>query len=270
MDDFEFLYGNREKVNRMLGPIAEILGDESQLNNNLGNWDADINSPELANGFGNVGDYYIVSVAGTQDLGSGSVDYLVGETIRYSGTTYEWEIIVQSSSVESVNGYTGIIVLNTDDISEGSVNLYWTNTRFDTSLASSTTDDLSEGSANLYYTDVRDTSNFTTNFAAQDTDNLSEGTSNLYYTISRFDTRLGESDTDDLSEGSTNLYYTDVRADARIVNANVLTDGDFTSNGILNRTGAGVYSILTIGTDIQAHSTILDNTTSSFLKYCSI
>ena len=159
MDDFEFLYGNREKVNRMLGPIAEILGDESQLNNNLGNWDADINSPELANGFGNVGDYYIVSVAGTQDLGSGSVDYLVGETIRYSGTTLEWEVIVQTGAVESVNGYTGIIVLNTDDISEGSVNLYWTNTRFDTrfntSLASSTTDDLSEGSANLYYTDAK-------------------------------------------------------------------------------------------------------------------
>jgi len=35
--------------------------------------------------------------------------------------------------------------------------------------------------------------------------------------------------------------------------ADVVVDGDFTSNGLLNRTGAGAYSIKTIGTDVQAY-----------------
>ena len=48
---------------------------------------------------------------------------------------------------------------DTDDLSEGSSNLYFTNTRadgrFDTKLAAATTDDLSEGSSNLYFTNAR-------------------------------------------------------------------------------------------------------------------
>jgi len=35
--------------------------------------------------------------------------------------------------------------------------------------------------------------------------------------------------------------------------SDVVVDGDFTSNGVLNRTGAGTYSILAIGTEIQAY-----------------
>jgi len=35
--------------------------------------------------------------------------------------------------------------------------------------------------------------------------------------------------------------------------ADVVVDGDFGSNGILNRTGLGVYSILALGTDVQAY-----------------
>ena len=40
-------------------------------------------------------------------------------------------------------------------MSEGSSNLYYTDTRFDTRLGTKDTDDLSEGSTNLYYTDAR-------------------------------------------------------------------------------------------------------------------
>ena len=84
-------------------------------------------------------------------------------------------------------------------------------------LASSTSDDLAEGSTNLYYTAARDTAQFNTDFASKSTTDLSEGT-NLYYTTARanteFDTRLATKSTTNLSEG-TNLYYTDARADTR-------------------------------------------------------
>ena len=50
-----------------------------------GNWNAATNSPYLVNGTGNVGDCYIVSVAGTQFLGSYTGSYIVGEYIIYQG-----------------------------------------------------------------------------------------------------------------------------------------------------------------------------------------
>ena len=104
---------------------------------------------------------------------------------------------------------TANISFDTDEVSEGTSNLYYTDARFDTRLATKTTSNLTEGT-NLYYTDAR----FDTRLATKDTGDLTEGT-NLYYTDARFDTRLATKDTGDLSEG-TNLYYTDSRADARI------------------------------------------------------
>lgn len=71
-----------------------------------------------------------------------------------------------------------------------------------------TTDLVSEGSTNLYYTDSR----VEGVISNSDTDNLSEGTTNLYYTDSRVEGVLANSDTDDISEGTTNLYFTDSRA----------------------------------------------------------
>lgn len=56
--------------------------------------------------------------------------------------------------VISVNGKTGIVVLTTDNISEGGTNLYWTATRFNTAFAAKSTSDLKEGSR-LYFTEDR-------------------------------------------------------------------------------------------------------------------
>ena len=55
------------------------------------------------------------------------------------------------------------------------------NTDWDTRLATKDTDDLSEGTSNLYYTQAR----FNTAFTAKDTDDLSEGTTNQYHTTAR-------------------------------------------------------------------------------------
>ena len=43
----------------------------------------------------------------------------------------------------------------TDDLAEGSSNLYWTQARFDNAFTGKSTDDLSEGSSNLYFTNAR-------------------------------------------------------------------------------------------------------------------
>ena len=54
----------------------------------------------------------------------------------------------------SFNG-TANITLDTDNIGEGLSNLYFTNARFDTRLATKTTDNLTEGSSNKYFTNER-------------------------------------------------------------------------------------------------------------------
>lgn len=69
--------------------------------------------------------------------------------------------IASQGNVQSVNGETGEVVLDTDDIDEGTTNLYYTDARFDTRLATKTTDNLTEGN-NLYYTDARVESVLTT------------------------------------------------------------------------------------------------------------
>ena len=110
----------------------------------------------------------------------------------------------------------------TNDLAEGSNNLYYTVARsdsdFDKNLDSATTDKLSEGSNNLYYTVARSDSDFDKNLDSASTDKLSEGSTNLYYTVARsdsdFDKNLDSASTDKLSEGSTNLYYTVARADS--------------------------------------------------------
>jgi len=70
-----------------------------------------------------------------------------------------------SAPVDSVNGQTGVVVLDTDDISEGATNLYYTSTRFNTSFAGKTTTDLSEGT-NLYYTNTRGIGSTLTGFTS--------------------------------------------------------------------------------------------------------
>ena len=53
-----------------------------------GDWNASTNSPGLTDGSGTTNQYYRVSVAGTQDLGSGSITYAVGDYVKYSGSVW--------------------------------------------------------------------------------------------------------------------------------------------------------------------------------------
>ena len=54
-----------------------------------GYWDANTNTPALSDGTGDTGDLYIVSVAGTRDLGSGSQTFLVGDRVLYAGGVWK-------------------------------------------------------------------------------------------------------------------------------------------------------------------------------------
>ena len=56
-----------------------------------GFWNASTNTPSIADGIGLQGSYYIVSVAGTQDLGSGSQTFSIGDWVYYNSAS-EWKI----------------------------------------------------------------------------------------------------------------------------------------------------------------------------------
>lgn len=79
-----------------------------------GAWDASTNTPSLADGAGNAGDIYRASVAGTQDLGSGSQTWAIGDLVIYSGTV--WQKAPAADGVSSVNTKTGAVVLDYGDV----------------------------------------------------------------------------------------------------------------------------------------------------------
>lgn len=108
----------------------------------VGTWDAATNTPTLSNGTGTQGHLYQVTVAGTVDFGAGNITFAIGDKCVYNGTVWEkWD---NTDDVLSVNGQTGIVVLTTTNINEGT-NLYYTDSRARTAavvntLAGSETD----------------------------------------------------------------------------------------------------------------------------------
>lgn len=78
-----------------------------------GAWNASTNTPTLASGVGNKGDYYIVSVAGNTNL-DGITDWQVGDFAVFSGTV--WQKIDNTDAVLSVNGQTGVVVLTANSV----------------------------------------------------------------------------------------------------------------------------------------------------------
>ena len=129
-----------------------------------------------------------------------------GQVLTWTGSAWTPSTVTSGSgAVASVNGLTGAVTLNTDSVSEGSTNQYYTNARWDTRLATKTTDNLTQGSINKYFTDtlargafgagtgISYNSGTGTISLNATSDNVTEGSSNLYYTSARFDTRLGQS-----------------------------------------------------------------------------
>ena len=100
----------------------------SQLPNSImeykGNYDALNNIPTLIDGIGNPGDTYRVNIAGP---GVNLLGYVVGDYVVYSGTIWE-KSHGGSDSILSVNGKSGIVILDKSDIGLSNVpNLDTTN-----------------------------------------------------------------------------------------------------------------------------------------------
>lgn len=98
-----------------------------------GVYNASTNTPALSDGTGDPGMVYRVSVAGTQDFGSGNITFEVGDYAIYSSTGV-WEKSDTTDAVASVNGQTGNVTLDTDDVNEGSTNQYFTEARAKTAV----------------------------------------------------------------------------------------------------------------------------------------
>lgn len=65
-----------------------------------GNWNASTNTPTLADGTGDVGDFYLVSVAGTRNLGSGNIQFFVNDRVIYDGSVWSR---LSAGDVKTVN-----------------------------------------------------------------------------------------------------------------------------------------------------------------------
>ena len=179
----------------------------------------------------------------TTDLAEGTNLYFTTARAReaYTGTG---NITVNATTgVISFDGPTGPDT--TDELTEGTTNLYYTEGRVDANFATKTTDNLAEGTTNRYYSSAL----FDADLATKNTNDLAEGT-NLYFTTTRareaytgtgnitvnattgvisFEGPTGPDTTDELTEGTTNLYYTDARVRA-VVDNNVDLDVDGSNN----------------------------------------
>jgi hypothetical protein len=119
-------------------PVAQL---PNAIMEYQGTWNASTNSPTLADGVGSIGDVYRVSVAGTQDLGSGNISFDVGDYAILNASLV-WEKADTTDAVSSVNGQTGAVSLTTTNISEGT-NLYFTDERAQDAVGSALTDSAS-------------------------------------------------------------------------------------------------------------------------------
>lgn len=100
-------------------PLAQL---PSSIMEYQGVYNASTNSPSLsdyASGAAagdNIGNVYRVSVAGSQDFGSGSITFEVGDYVILNALG-KWEKSDTTDAVASVNGFTGVVTVTVDSTS---------------------------------------------------------------------------------------------------------------------------------------------------------
>lgn len=87
----------------------------------VGTWDADTNTPTLASGVGDESTFYLVDTAGTTSL-DGISSWSVGDMVIFIEGS--WTRVGRDDQVTSVQGFTGAVSLDSDDVPEGATNLY--------------------------------------------------------------------------------------------------------------------------------------------------
>jgi hypothetical protein len=144
------------------------------------------------------------------------------KTYRWSGSVY---IEISPSEVNSVNGQTGVVLLDSDDINEGSSNLYFTDAR---ARNAAVQDQITDG-----VIDTAPSQNAVFDALAGKLNTADFGT--------EFDSALATKDTDDLAEGTSNLYFTDARAQSAVIVQTI-------TNGVIDRAPSedAVYDALAL------------------------
>ena len=167
-------------------------------------------------------DATVATLTGSQTLTNKTLTSPVLNT-GVSGTAIKDEDNMASDSAthlatqQSIKAYVDSSVAgkdNTDEITEGSSNLYFTNARADARIAANIIDEDAMGSDSA--TRAPSQQSVKAYVASQiltkdNTDEITEGSTNLYFTNARADARIAAADTDSLSEGSSNLYFTNAR-----------------------------------------------------------
>jgi len=135
------------------------------------------------------------SINALSDVDTVTTPPVSGQSLVWSGSVWRPQTITGggSGAVSSVNGYTGIIDLTTDDIAEDSspTNKWFTDARARAAISLN-----SDDTALLSYNSS--TGQFTWN--TPNTDSIEEGSANLYYTNTRFDNRLAQSNLSQLAD----------------------------------------------------------------------
>ena len=212
----------------------------------IGVWNASTNSPALASGTGTVGNYYIVSVAGTTNL-DGITDWAVGDWAVFSDLpTDAWQKI-DNTSVLSGTGTGGKISKWSG--SGTSVTLgdsVMTETSGDISIAG----DVSADNLSGTNTGDQDLSGKVTKNA----DIAGDTKTKITYDAKGLVTAGEDATTSDISEG-TNLYYTEARVDANgDVAANTAKATNVTTNLATTKTATTVTITSSDGTDAEIPS----------------
>ncbi len=159
--------------------------------------------------------YNIKKVAGTNDIiidGYSTlelIDYIAQWTISdiyksiiiQSDGVSKWNVL----SVSSSSGMSGLA--DTDELAEGSINLYYTDARVLTVIDNIDTNYLAEGTSNLYFTEARVNALTAPLYDAVNTLSISfdpvGSAANAEANVLNY---IGALTTDDLTQGTTNLY----------------------------------------------------------------
>lgn len=96
-------------------PLAQINDAVLGQVEYMGTWNAATNTPTLPTTPEMKGDYYVTDVAGT----FAGLDFEVGDWIISNGSV--WQKVDNTDAVASVNGKTGVVVLNKTDVGLGNV-----------------------------------------------------------------------------------------------------------------------------------------------------
>ena len=81
-----------------------------------GQWNAETNTPTLVNGTGTKGDFYVVSVAGTHNFGSGDIQFFVNDRVIYDGSVWSRLSAGDVKTVNNISPENGNIPLTGENI----------------------------------------------------------------------------------------------------------------------------------------------------------